>query len=83
MSHYNRFSLKKKLSLVLVTILTHFAFETKINVPFDLQNSVPALLKPHLEELYSGSIASPTLYGESRASWGRLEPGRNSRTVGW
>lgn len=50
MSHYNRFSLKKKLSLVVFTILTHFAFETKINVPFDLQNSIPAPLKRLLEE---------------------------------
>lgn len=50
MSHYNRFSFKKKLSLVVFTILTHFAFETKINVPFDLQNSIPAPLKLLLEE---------------------------------
>lgn len=51
MSHYNRFFLKKKkLSLILLNILTHFAFETKRNVPFDLQNSIPAPLKPHLEE---------------------------------
>lgn len=51
MSHYNRFSFKKKnLSLVVFTILTHFAFETKINVPFDLQNSIPAPLKRLLEE---------------------------------
>lgn len=62
MSHYNRSSKKTQLFLVLLNILTHFSFKTEINVPLDLQNSIPAPLKSDLKMLYFRNIATPTVY---------------------